>query len=143
MSDKKHPFIIDNDLSPHIREYLPRGARTTVELGLPSHAPDNPDVIELCQRESAILVTADTKFPKHFKDYQRAHNDCCWGLLLLPDGEQKQIDVLTRLKEGKLKLQYPKLQAFSFELARQDNLFVNLRANPPQIGELCDCEWID
>jgi hypothetical protein len=76
-------------------------------------------------------------------NYQKAHNDCCWGLLLLPDGELKQIDVLTRLRAGKLKLKHPREEIFRFEHVRLDNLLVNLRANPPEIGELCDCEWIE
>jgi hypothetical protein len=143
MSQKKQPFIIDNDLGPGIREYLPRDARTTVECGLPPHAPDDPDVIDLCQREEAILVTADLEFPKHFKKYQKAHNDCCWGLILLPGEEQKQIDVLKRLKAGKLNLKHPRDEIFRFEDVRWDNLLVNLRANPPAIVELCNCEWID
>ena len=141
MSDKKQPFIIDENLSSRLKDYLPREARTTVEWGLPPHAPDNPDVLDLCQRENAILVTADKGFLKHIKDYQRTHNDCCWGLLLLPDGELNQIDVLSRLKEGKIKLSYPKLREFSFKLVRHDNLIVNLRTNPPEVRELCDCEW--
>ncbi|MGA3332706.1 MAG: DUF5615 family PIN-like protein [Terracidiphilus sp.] len=141
MSNKKQPFIIDNDLSPRLRQYLPRNARTTAECGLRPHAPDNPNVIDLCQRKNAILVTADAGFLKHIKNYQRSHNDCCWGLLLLPDGELNQIDVLSRLKEGKIKLAHPKLETFSFELVRHDNLIVNLRSNPPEIRELCDCKW--
>jgi predicted nuclease of predicted toxin-antitoxin system len=141
MSDKKQPFIIDNDLSPRLKDHLPREARTTVECGLRPNAPDNPNVINLCQRKNAILVTADTGFLKHIKDYQRRHNDCCWGLLLLPDGELSQVDALSRLQQGKIKLVHPKLETFSFELVRHDNLIVNLRANPPEIRELCDCEW--
>ena len=143
MSSKKQPFIIDNDLGPAIREFLPKDARTTVECGLPPHAPDNPDVVDLCQREEAILVTADTEFPQHFKKYQKANNACCWGLLLLPGEEQKQIEVLKRLKTGKLQLKHPRDEVFRFEDVRWDNLLVNLRANPPEIAELCSCEWED
>jgi predicted nuclease of predicted toxin-antitoxin system len=141
MSDKKAPFIIDNDLSPRLKKYLPRDAKTTTECGLRPHAPDNPDVLDLCQRKNAILVTADTGFMKHVRDYQRAHNECCWGVLLLPDGEVNQIEVLSRLRSGKITFTYPKLKTFTFELARHDNLFINLRGNPPVIRELCDCEW--
>jgi hypothetical protein len=90
-----------------------------------------------------MLVTADTGFPDHIKRYQREHNDCCWGLLLLPDKESKQIDVLKRLKERKIKLKHPKHPALHFDLARHQNLFVNLRADPPKVTELCDCEWDD
>jgi hypothetical protein len=142
MSRKKQPFIIDNDLSPSIKDFLPRGARTTVECGLPPHAPDYPDVVDLCQQEEAILVTADTEFPQHFKRYQKEHNDCCWGLLLLPGDGQKQIDVLQHIKNGKLMLKHPKDEIFRFEDVRWDNLLVNLRASPPEIAELCACEWI-
>ena len=91
--------------------------------------------------ENAILVTADTEFLHHLRRYQREHNACCWGLVLLPSEELKQIDILRRIKAGKLKLKDPIDEVFHFENARADNLFVNLRANPPEISELCDCEW--
>ena len=144
MSHKKQPFIIDNNLkNPRIKEYLPRDSKTTVELGLRPNALDNLDVVDICARKAAILVTADTGFPLHFRDYQKSTNDCCWGLMLLPDGIEKQLNVLQKLKDGKIKLTHPKLETFNFESARHDNLFINLRANPPQIGELCDCKWGD
>ena len=143
MTRKSKPFILDADLSPALKGCLPRGARTTVEHGLRANAPDNPEVIDLCQREHAILVTADKGYVRHFKDYQRAHNDCCWGLLLLPDGELKQIDLLQRLRAGKLRLKHPKDEVFRFEDVRNDNLLVNLSANPPRVAELCDCVWQD
>ena len=140
-SRKKRLFIIDHDLGDSIREYLPAGeVKRTTEYGLPSSAKD-PSVVDLCTREEAILVTADAEFPVHFAKYQKAHNTCCWGLLLLPDGELNQIRVLQRFRDGKLQLSHPKLEKFTFEEARHSNLFVNLRANPPQVGELCDCEW--
>lgn len=141
MTKKNQPFILDADLSSNLKHYLQMGARTTVEYGLRHNAPDNPDVINLCQREHAILITADTGFLQHFRDYQKAHNDCCWGLLLLPDCELRQIDVLSRLRAGKLRLKHPKDDVLRFEDVRNDNLLVNLRANPPEIGELCMCEW--
>ena len=99
--------------------------------------------MDLCQRENAILITADVEFWKHFQNYQRTHNRCCWGLVLLPGEEQKQVDVLKRVKAGKLALKHPTMRIFSFEDVRHDNLFVNLRANPPEVRELCDCEWMD
>jgi hypothetical protein len=141
MSKKKQPFIIDHDLGVNLKPYLPADARTTVECGLRANAPDYPDVVDLCQRENAILVTADTEFHEHFKRYQREHNECCWGLVLLPGEEMRQIEVLKRVRTGKLKLKDPTDDVFYFENARADNLFVNLRSNPPEISELCDCEW--
>jgi predicted nuclease of predicted toxin-antitoxin system len=141
MSKKKQPFIIDNDLSAELKPYLPSDARTTVECGLRPNAPDYPDVVDLCQREEAMLVTADKEFPDHLRRYQREHNDCCWGLILLPSDELKQIEILKRVKAGKLKLKHPVDRVFQFEDARHENLFVNLRANPPEVTELCTCEW--
>jgi hypothetical protein len=143
MSKKKQPFIIDEDLSAALKPYLPADSRTTVECGLRKGTPDFPFVLDLCQREKAMLVTADIEFPKHVKRYQRSHNDCCWGLMLLPDGELNQIALLKSLKEGKIKLNHPKVKDFKFDFARHDNLFINLRANPPNVSELCDCEWDD
>lgn len=141
MTRKNRPFIIDANLNSILKSYLPLGARTTTEYGLRQSAPDNPDIIYLCQRERAILVTADARILQHFRDYQRAHNSCCWGLLLLPDGELHQIDILRRLRAGKLKLKHPRDDVFRFEDVRNDNLLVNLRTHPPEIGELCNCEW--
>ena len=141
MSKKKQPFIIDENLSVDLKPYLPADSRTTVECGLRKGAPDYPFVLDLCQSEEAMLVTADIEFPKHIKRYQLARNDCCWGLMLLPGEELKQIDVLKRLKGGKIKLKHPKFDDFQFDYARHENLFVNLRADPPEVGELCDCEW--
>jgi predicted nuclease of predicted toxin-antitoxin system len=141
MSKKKQPFVIDNDLSAALKEYLPSDARTTVECGLRPNAPDYPDVVDLCQQEEAMLVTADTEFPDHLKRYQREHNTCCWGLVLLPSDELKQIEVLKRIKAGKLKIKHPVAKVFHFDFARHENLFVNLRANPPEVTELCTCEW--
>lgn len=143
MSSKKQLFILDENLSAILKEFLPREARTTLECGLRPHAPDDPDVVDLCQRERAILLTADIEFPRHFRRYQRSRNDCCYGLVLLPADEQKQVDVLKRLKAGKLRLKHPKDDVFRFEDVRMDNLLVNLRANPPEISELCDCTWQD
>jgi hypothetical protein len=141
MSKKKRPFIIDADLSSDLKKYLPADARSTVECGLRLNAPDYPDVVNLCQHEEAILVTADTQFSDHLRRYQREHNECCWGLVLLPSEEIKQIEVLKRIAAGKLKIKDPLDKVFHWENARHDNLFVNLRANPPQVTELCDCEW--
>jgi hypothetical protein len=143
MSKKKYPFIIDNDLSASLKKYLPSGARTTVECGLRPNAPDYPYVVELCQSEKAMLVTADTEFANHLKRYQREHNTCCWGLVLLPSEELKQIDVLKRIKAGRLKIKHPVSETFQWEYARHENLFVNLRANLPEVAELCTCEWDD
>lgn len=140
MSKKKQPFIIDNDLSAKLKPYFPADARSTLECGLRPNAPDYPDVVDLCQRENAILMTADAEFPRHFKRYQREHNECCWGLVLLPSEELKQIELLKRIKAGKLKMKDPVGNVFHFEYARADNLLVNLRANPPEISDLCDCE---
>jgi hypothetical protein len=58
MSEKKKPFIIDNDRGVNLKPNLPADARTTVECGLRPNAPDDPDVVDLCRRENAILVTA-------------------------------------------------------------------------------------
>lgn len=88
-----------------------------------------------------MLVTSDTEFYSHIKRYQRERNTCCLGLLLLPSEEVKQIDLLQRLRSGKLKLTHPLADMFHFEEARHENLFINLRANPPEVKELCDCEW--
>jgi hypothetical protein len=57
MSKKKHPFIIDENLSAAIKSYLPAGSRTTVECGMRKGTPDLPFVLDLCQREEAMLVT--------------------------------------------------------------------------------------
>src|ERR1700734_4114107 len=100
MSKKKQPFIIDENLSTGIKPYLPADSRTTVECGLKSGTEDYPFVLDLCQREEAMLVTADIEFPRLIKKYQLTHNNCCWGLMLLPGEEIKQINVLTRLNEG-------------------------------------------
>ncbi len=102
MSKKKQPFITDESLSPTLKPYLPADSRTTVECGLRKGTKDYPWIMDLCQREQAMLVTADLGFGKHVARYQREHNDCCWGLLLLPDNEGKQIEMLKRLKEGKI-----------------------------------------
>jgi hypothetical protein len=142
MNHKKHPFILDNNLNnPQLNDYLPRSAKTTVECGLKPHDKD-PLIVELCQRNHAILVTADLEFLKHFHDYQRSHNRCCWGLVMLPGEKLKQVEVLNKIKKGKLRLRHDRLEPFTFEDVRQCNLYVNLRADPPQIDEICDCEWI-
>ena len=141
MSKKKQPFIIDENLSPAIKPYLPADSRTTVECGMRKGTPDYPFVLDLCQQEEAMLVTADIEFPRHIKKYQRAHNDCCWGLLLLHAELPQQINVLQRLREGKIKPTHPHIPDFRFDYARHDNLFVNLRAEPPTVSDLCDCEW--
>jgi hypothetical protein len=141
MSKKKQPFIIDENLSEAIKPFLPGHSRTTVECGLKSGTQDYPFVVDLCQREKAMLVTADIEFPRHIKKHQLARNKCFWGLLLLPGEEIKQINVLKRLKEGKIKLTHPHIPDFHFDLARHDNIFVNLRADPPVVSDLCDCEW--
>lgn len=141
MSKKKQPFIIDENLSDTIKPYLPADSRTTVECGLRKGTKDYPFVMDLCQHEEAMLVTKDMGFTSHVKRYQHEHNDCCWGLLLLPDNEGKQIEILRRLKEGKIKLKHPKGHDFKFDFARHQNLCVNLRAEPPTVTELCDCEW--
>jgi hypothetical protein len=143
MSKKRQPFIIDENLSSALRPYLPADSRTTVECGLRKGTADYPFVLDLCQREKAMLVTADVEFPKHIQRYQRERNECCWGLLLLPGEEGRQVDILRRLKEGKMKLKHPRIHDFRFDYARRDNLFVNLRADPPQVTDLCDCEWED
>jgi hypothetical protein len=129
MSKKKHPFIIDENLSAAIKSYLPAGSRTTVECGMRKGTPDLPFVLDLCQREEAMLVTAVIEFPSHIKKYQRSHNDCCWGSMLLPADETKQIEILQRLKQGKIKLTHPHIPDFHFDYARHDNLFINLRAD--------------
>jgi len=141
MIKKRQPFIIDNDLGPALKTLLPGDARTTVQCGLPPHAPDYPDVVDLCFREQAILVTADTDFPAHIRRYQKEHNDCCRGLLLVPSEELKQGEVLKRLKNKKIILKHPVDDQFSFETARWDHLLINLRANPPQVTGLCNCKW--
>jgi hypothetical protein len=92
MSKKKQPFIIDENLSPAIKPYLPADSRTTVECGLKSGTQDYPFVLDLCQRTKTMLVTADIGFPRHIKRYQLAYNDCCWGLILLPGEEMKQVN---------------------------------------------------
>lgn len=65
-----------------------------------------------------MLVTADTEFSDHLRRYQLEHNTCCWGLVLLPSEELKQIEVLKRVKAGKLKLRHPVDPVFQFEEAR-------------------------
>jgi hypothetical protein len=143
MSKKKQPFIIDESLGGAIKLYLPADSRTTVECGLKSGTQDYPFVLDLCQHEEATLVTADIEFPRHIKRYQLAHNECCWGLMLLPGEELKQISVLKRLNDGRIKLTHPHVPDFKFDYARHDNLFINLRADPPTVSDLCDCEWDD
>ena len=142
MSKKKQTFIIDHNLSFALKSHLPGESRTIVECGLRPNAPDYPDVVDLCQRRGAMLVTADTEFTAHLKRYQREHNDCCWGLLLLPSDVLKQINMLKDYRSGRLIIPYPlKGVEFRFDKAQQSNLCVNLRANPPETSELCDCAW--
>jgi hypothetical protein len=49
--------------------------------------------------------------------------------MLLPADETKQIEILQRLKQGKIKLTHPHIPDFHFDYARHDNLFINLRAD--------------
>lgn len=143
MSDKKkQPFIFDVHIGPETRSLFPRPGRTTLECGLPHNALDNPDILDLCQREEAILVTADKGFPKHVRKYQKSTNHCAWGVVLLPDVELERVDVLKRLKDGKIRLKHPLGDDLDFKDARFDNLLVNLQSNPPKVTELCDCPWI-
>jgi hypothetical protein len=67
MSQKKQPFIIDEDLGAALKPYLPADSRTTVECGMRKRTPDYPFLLDLCQREEAMLVTADTGFPKQLR----------------------------------------------------------------------------
>ena len=141
MSKKKRPFVVDENLSEKVKRFLPSDSRTTVECGLKKGTKDYPWIIDLCQREEAMLVTADVGIHDHIARYQREHDDCCWGLLLLPDNDGKQIELLKRLKDGKIKLNHPLGDEFHFDIARHENLCVNLRANPPAVTELCNCGW--
>jgi hypothetical protein len=69
MSKKKQPFIIDENLTAKLKPHLPADAKTTVECGVRKGTPDYPFVLDLCQREEAMLVTADVEFPRHIKRY--------------------------------------------------------------------------
>lgn len=50
-----------------------------------------------------MLVTTDKAFPDHLRRYPREHNECCWGLILLPTDELKRIEIRKRIRTGKLK----------------------------------------
>jgi len=63
MSKKKQAFILDEDLSDALKPHLPAASRTTVGCGLRKGTKDYPFVLDLCQQEHAMLVTADTGFP--------------------------------------------------------------------------------
>ena len=106
-------------------------SRPTVECGMRKGAPDFPFVLDLCQREEAMLVTADIEFPRHIKKNQRSHNDCCWQLMLLPADETKQIEA-SETETGKDQAHPSPNSHFHFDYARHDNL-VNLRAHPPTV----------
>jgi hypothetical protein len=80
--------------------------RTTVECGLGPNAPDYAGGCRFMPERGAMLVTADKEFPDDLGHYQREHNDCCWGLILLPSDELKQIEVLKRVRAGELKIKH-------------------------------------
>ena len=60
---------------------------------------------------------------------------------MLPADAQKLIDVLQKVNGGKLRLKHPKERPISFQDVRHNNLYVNLRANPPEVQEICECKW--
>jgi hypothetical protein len=50
MSQKKQPFILDEDLSAALKPYLPADARTTLECGLRKGTKDYPYVLDCARR---------------------------------------------------------------------------------------------
>jgi hypothetical protein len=142
VSRKKVPFILDIHIGPEARAALPRPGKSTVEYGLPRHAPDNPEILDLCQREEGMLVTADVGFREHVKAWQKAHNDCAWGMILLPSEDLKAAAVLKSWQDGKVKLYHPRDgDELHYDLARGSNLLIDFRVDPPKVTELCDCPW--
>jgi hypothetical protein len=138
----KAHFMLDNSVK-HLKTCFARGAaKTNTDCGLKEY-DDDFLVIEKAWKEGAILITTDVKVVAKCRKFQKDHNTCLYGLLLLPDGKVPQERVLNDLRARRKTLRHPHYKNHvTWEHVRTANLFVNARVpSNPTLQELCDCKW--
>ena len=137
--------LLDINLSPELADFFPDGdAVLTTQLGLQPRA-DDMDVIELANRQHAILVTADCGIIRKCRRWQERHSKCLYGLLLLPQGIEFHRRILSDIRRGRRKLLHSEYdRSVTWQDVHDDNLLIQAHQQGfPRVGELCKCPWIN
>lgn len=140
----KTSFVLDANLSDSLILLFFTNRRseavTAKSAGLRKDA-DDLEVIDLAFRTRAILVTTDQYFANKCKQFQLQHG-CMFGLIILPDGIEKQRRILDHIRRKKKVLRFHKLsRALSWADIKDFNFLVRARElGHPHVLELCNCE---
>lgn len=121
-------FLLDPSICDEVRRVLPGRIRGSVRLALDKEML-REYVIQTCQQDQCILVTADPAY----ETFLFQQTDVPWGLLLLPNCRNNQIEILQRLSNGQISCDFAIQLEFRVEHVRRNNLLVNLRQAPPVV----------
>ena len=115
-------FLLDGCICDDARHIFLDGTRLCEKLAV-CRETLRERVVQKCQRDQRILVTTDPGFEALL--YQRA--DIPWGLLLLPNQHNEQIEILQQLSIGQLRFDSVNKPKFNINYASRNNFLVNLR----------------
>lgn len=123
-------------MSANLMQYLPKGAYALADFDFPEGS-SRQDIVRFCQQRHGILVTVDSEYVLLLvTDTQAA-----WGVILLPQAETSQIDVLRRLLAGSLHFRPPTERTSVTEYIRRNRLLLDIRRDPPILSLYFNCCW--
>lgn len=130
-------FILDRGFSVKLAAYFPEGTHSPYSLGL-AQQPSSQEVLKLCQEKHGILVTANAEYASLLSLDRKTS----WGVLLLPNNEAVQLDIVRRLFVGNLVFRPSVERIAMLEYARRNRLLLDMRHDQPILSVFCDCRWL-
>jgi hypothetical protein len=106
---------------------------------------DHYDVLQLGWENDALVITGDGGMIGKAQDFGRcgSHEHYLNGVIVLPPDQRRQVELLTKLIDGRLKIARIDDDDSAVVAIRDSNLGVDLRAKQPVAEPLCGCPWID
>jgi hypothetical protein len=130
-------FIVDHDFAVDLALYLPAGTFSPYSLGF-DRRPSRQEVARLCQQKHGILATADSAYVPLLS----LSHKTSWGVLLLPDNESAQLNVVRRLFAGNLAFRPSVERMAMVDYASRNRLLVDMRHDEPVVSIFSDCRWL-
>lgn len=114
-------------------------------IGEHSGDEDYYHVLQLAWENDALLITGDAKMLQKARIFGRcrSHNHYRSGVIVLPPGNDRRVELLRSLVDGRLPVLNVDTADDPLEVICDANLGVDLMVKQPVAIELCECPWID
>jgi hypothetical protein len=139
----EYTFLLDEDVKTLVPLFPKRRVKTLARVDLPPAASDDAVVLKAWNRQFTIVTGNGRDFRKAIADFQQrgaSHCSCLFGLVVLPNGEEVQKQLLFDFKALQTRLRF-KGKPITWKDVRRENYEVRLmKTGQARVTELPRCK---